>query len=131
MKRAFDHVGLWTTEPQAGEFWVEFSKFWVTNPRAHPQRVEYLRPLAKPDVSPAERGLWMLWNRAHVAYRVENLAEALQDEEVIFGPFDPGGFGHVAFILKEGAVLEYMEYYDLSHWFGQPNPAGWQPEAWD
>jgi hypothetical protein len=21
-----------------------------------------------------------------------------------------------------------MEYHDLSHWFGQPNPPGWKPE---
>ena len=41
-----------------------------------------------------------------------------------------GGFGEVAFIFKEGLVIEYMQYYDLSHWFGQPNPPGWQPEAW-
>jgi hypothetical protein len=58
------------------------------------------------------------------------LQEWLKGEEVIFGPFDPGGFGQVAFILKEGLVIEYMEYYDLSHWFGQPNPPGWKPEPW-
>ncbi len=127
-KKAFDHVGLWTTQPQPGEFWVEFSKVWVTNPRAHPQRLEYLRPLEKPQVPPDQLGLWKLWNRPHVAYRVDDLSAALQGEEVIFGPFDPGGFGQVAFILKDGAVIEYMQYTDLSHWFGQPNPPGWQPE---
>ncbi|TMQ33974.1 MAG: hypothetical protein E6K70_10145 [Planctomycetota bacterium] len=47
-----------------------------------------------------------------------------------FGPFDPGGFGEVAFILKDGIVVEYMQYYDLSHWFGEPNPPGWQPERY-
>jgi hypothetical protein len=34
----------------------------------------------------------------------------------------------VAFVLKDGVVVEYMQYYDMSHWFGQPNPPGWQPE---
>jgi hypothetical protein len=128
MKKAFDHVGLWATEPQPGEFWVPQSEVWVTNPRAHPQRIEYLRPKNKPQVTRANLGEWMLWNRPHVAYRVDNLAEALAGEQLIYGPFDPGGFGQVAFILKDGLVIEYMQYTDLSHWFGQPNPPGWQPE---
>ncbi len=128
MKRVFDHVGLWTTEPQPGEHWVEFSQVWVTNPRAHPQRVEYLRPRARPEISPEQLGLWKLWHGPHVAYRVDDLAAFLRGEEVIFGPFDPGGFGDVAFILKDGLVVEYLQYRDLSHWFGEPNPPGWQPE---
>src|SRR5262249_12621683 len=69
MKKVFDHIGIWASAPQTGEFWVEFSKVWVTNPRAHPQRIEYLRPLVKPDVPPEQAGLWHLWNRPHIAYR--------------------------------------------------------------
>jgi hypothetical protein len=79
-------------------------------------------------VTPDQIGLWKLWHWPHVAYRVDDLQAALQGEEVIFGPFDPGGFCQVAFIHKDGAVIEYMEYYDLTHWFGQPNPPNWQPE---
>jgi serine/threonine-protein kinase len=35
-------------------------------------------------------------------------------------------FGQVAFVLKDGVVVEYMEYTDLDHWFGQPNPPGFE-----
>lgn len=129
MKKAFDHIGIVSMEPHPGESWVEFSKVWVTNPRAHPQRIEYIRPLEMPQV-PRDDVMWKLWNRPHVAYRVDNLREALKGEQLIFGPFDPGGFGLVAFVLKDGIVVEYMEYTTLDHWFGQPNPAGWEPEAW-
>ena len=129
MKKAFDHIGLWTTEPQPGEFWVASTKVWVTNPRAHPQRIEYLRPLEKPRIPPEQVGLWKLWNRPHIAYRVDDMQAALRGEEVILPPFDPGGFGLVAFVLKDGAVVEYMQPTELSHWFGQPNPPGWTPEA--
>ena len=124
MRRAFDHVGLWADQPQPGEFWVEFSKVWVTNPRKHTQRIEYLRAKHFPDIPKDQVGLWKLWNRPHVAYRVDDLGAALQGEELIFGPFNPGGFGQVAFILKDGLVIEYLQYDDLSHWFGQPNPPG-------
>jgi len=128
MKKAFDHIGIPTSEPKLGESWVPFSQVWVTNPRAHPQRIEYIRPKEPPQVLPEQVGLWKLWHWPHVAYRVEDMKEALQGEEIIFGPFDPGGFGQVAFILKDGVVIEYMQYTTLEHWFGQPNPPGWKPE---
>jgi hypothetical protein len=61
----------------------------------------------------------------HVTYPVEDLRAALQ---LVFGPFDPGGFGEVPFILKDGLVLGYTPYADLSHWFGQPSPPGFASE---
>src|SRR5205823_3516235 len=92
MKHAFDHIGIPTTVPQAGESWVEFSKVWVTNPRRHPQRIEYLRPKDPPQVPREQAGLWKLWNWPHIAYRVDDLQAALQGEQLVYGPFDPGGF---------------------------------------
>jgi hypothetical protein len=130
MKRVFDHIGIPTREPQPGESWVEFSKCWVTNPRAHPQRLEYIRAAEVPEIAPEQAGLWKLWHWPHVTYRVDDLTEALRGEELILGPFDPGGFGEVAFVHQDGVVVEFMHYYDLSHWFGQPNPPGWRPEPW-
>jgi len=123
--KEFDHVGIVTLEPQQGESWVEFSKVWVTNPRLHPQRIEYIRPLEMPEVEPGNVGLWKLWHLPHVAYRVDNLAKAIEGEEVIFGPFEPGDFGSVVFIHKDGVVVEYLEYTNLNVWFGQQTP--WQP----
>lgn len=130
MKIAFDHIGIPTTTPQPGESWVEFSQVWVTNPRAHPQRIEYLRMRQPPEVGREQEGLWKLFNWPHIAYRVDDLKAALQGENLIYGPFDPGGFGQVAFVLKHGAIVEYMQYDTLDHWFGMPNPEGWQPEPW-
>ena len=123
--KQFDHIGIVTTTPQPGESWVPFSRVWVTNPRLHPQRIEYIRPEAIPTVDPAQAGLWKLWNLPHVAYRVDDLAAAIEGEEVILGPFEPGDFGQVVFIHKDGAVVEYLEYKTLDVWFGQPTP--WQP----
>src|SRR5437870_6978901 len=86
MKKAFDHIGIPTSEPQPGESWVAFSQVWVTNPRTHPQRIEYFRPKEPPQVSPSEVGLWKLCHLPHVAYRVNDMQAALQGEEVIFRP---------------------------------------------
>src|SRR5207245_10248636 len=97
MRKAFDHIGIPTTVPQPGESWVPFSQVWVTNPRAHPQRLEYIRAKERPDVPPDQVGLWRLWNWPHVAYRVDDLRAALAGEEGLLGPFDRGGFGAGAF----------------------------------
>jgi hypothetical protein len=123
--KEFDHVGIWTSEPQPGESWVESSKVWVTNPRLHPARIEYLRAQTRPEVPKGNPALWKLWNLPHVAYRVDNLAAAIQGEEIILEPFEPADFGLVAFIHKDGAVIEYLEYRDLTVWFGQKTP--WKP----
>ena len=58
----------------------------------------------------------------HLAYRVDNLEEAISGEEVVLGPNEPVDFGRAAFIHKEGAILEYIEYTQLETWFGQATP---------
>ena len=128
MKKAFDHIGIVTQEPHDGESWVADSEVWVTNPRLHPQRIEYIRPRKMPEVPRASIGLWKLWHWPHVAYRVENLREAIAGAEVVLGPFQPAPFLEVAFVHEGGVIVEYMQYRDLGHWFGQPNPQGWSPE---
>ncbi len=123
--KEFDHVGIVTSEPQPGESWVPFSQVWVTNPRLHPQRIEYIRPLRMPPIETAQVGLWKLWHLPHVAYRVDDLEAAIAGEEVILGPFEPGDFGRVVFVHKDGAVIEYLHYSTLECWFGQSTP--WRP----
>ena len=127
--KQFDHIGIWTDEPMPGESWVPDSQVWVTNPRLHPARIEYLRPKEKPEVDPEQVGLWKLWHLPHVAYRVDDLQAAIEGEEVILGPFEPADFGQVAFIHKDGAVIEYLEYTNLDVWFGQATP--WTPAGPD
>lgn len=120
----FDHIGIPVETSQETEFWVPQSECWVTNPRTHPQRIEYLRFKTTPDVQ-VDSPQWKLWNMPHIAYRVDDLELALAGEEVIYGPFEPGDFATVAFILKQDVVIEYLEYSDTEHWFDQPTP--WEP----
>jgi hypothetical protein len=120
----FDHIGIPVADPQPAEFWVPESECWVTNPRTHPQRLEFLRFKSKPDLE-AGTPQWKLWNMPHVAYRVDNLQEAIKDEEVVYGPFEPADFGSVVFVHKHGVIVEYLEYTDTSTWFGEPTP--WAP----
>jgi len=124
LKLAFDHIGLPVDSPQAEEFWVPDSECWVTNPRNHPQRIEYLRFKSKPD-HPVGSPLWKLWNMPHVAYRVDNIEQAIEGEELVYGPFEPADFGRVVFIHQHGVIVEYLQYTDLNLWFGPTTP--WEP----
>lgn len=106
--RQFHHIGLPTNESHPGEYFVEDTKVWVTDPRKHPCKVEYLR--FEPD-SPVSGPLRDL---PHVAYRVDDIHAAIQGEDVILEPFQPSPNFTVAFMLKDGAVIEYMQFENES-----------------
>jgi hypothetical protein len=109
----FDHVGLVTDEQKPDESWVEATRVWVTSPRAHPFNVEWLR--FEPD-SPVTGPLR---TEPHVAYRVEDVHEAIRGHNVLAEPFDVGnGFLTVTFVDVDGAVVEFMQY-------SNPDEEGW------
>jgi hypothetical protein len=112
-RAAFDHVGLITDEEKPGESWVEATRVWVTNPRAHACNVEWLR--FEPD-SPVTGPLR---TEPHVAYRVPDVQAAIEGHDVLAEPFDVGdGFVTVAFVLVDGSVVEFMQY-------ANPDEEGW------
>jgi len=101
---AFDHVGLTTTEPQPDENWIEESRCWVTNPRKHPEHIQFLRYAEGATVSDAVRIC------PHVAFRVESLEPYIKGQEILIPPFVVRDFARIAFIRKHGMVFEYMQY---------------------
>lgn len=104
MKKIFHHIGLPTDQPQPGEVYVADTKVHVTDPADHPYRVEFLRFEKDSPVTGPVRDL------PHVAYRVENMAEALKGEDVLIEPFSPMPGLWVSFFKKDGAVIEYMTF---------------------
>ena len=109
----FDHVGVVTSEKKPGERWVEATRVWVTSPRDHPYNIEFLRfESDSPVTGPIRTG-------PHVAYRVTNVERAIQGHQVLLAPFDVGnGFMTVAFVVVDGAVVEFMQY-------ANPDETGW------
>jgi hypothetical protein len=109
--REYDHTGLPTDEKQPVEMWVEATRVWVTDPMAHPYKVEYLR--YEPD-SPV---IGPVRDQPHMAFRVDNLDEAMAGCEVLLGPFNATDSLRVVFVLKDGAVFEFMENAQGGEWF--------------
>lgn len=100
----FDHVGVTTTEEQPDENWVEASKVWVTDPRDHPDRVEFLRYREDTTVPLPIR------ENPHVAFRVKALEPHIKDAEILIPPFVVADFVEVVFVRKHGVIFEYMRY---------------------
>jgi hypothetical protein len=110
----FDHMGIVTTEKQPKESWVESTRVWVTSPREHPYNIEFIR--FEPDTPVTG----LLRTEPHVAYRVDDLEQAMEGHDVVLEPFDASGTGfvRVAFVNVGGALVELMEY-------ANPDEEGW------
>ena len=108
----FDHVGLRTREPKPDENWIEQSRCWVTNPRNHPESIEFLR--YEPDSSVPD----LVKNNPHVAFRVDDIARHIKDQQIIIPPFVVADFVEAEFIWKHDAVFEYMRYLK-DGWFNR------------
>lgn len=103
-KQQFHHIGLPTDERRPGEAYVSDTKVWVTDPRNDRYRVEYLRFEHDSPVKGPARDL------PHIAFKVDDMAAAIDGEDVILPPFSPSPGFTVAYIFKDGAVIEYMTY---------------------
>jgi len=102
----FDHVGFIADDKKPGERFVPATKVWVTDIAAHPYRVEWLR--FEPD-SPVTGPVREM---PHVAFRVDDIAEAAKGLKVLLEPFD-AGIAKVGFYqTADGAVVEFMQYYE-------------------
>jgi hypothetical protein len=114
MAAQFHHCGVICDTPQPGEVYIEATKVWITDPERSPYRIETLRFEPDSPVGPPIR------NRPHFAYRVESIEEALRGQKVILPPFRPAeGVARpfpfmkglrVAFIERDGAVIEFMQW---------------------
>ena len=109
--RVFDHIGIPTCDKQPNEMYVEATKVWVTDPAKHPHRIEFLRFESDSPVNGPVRDL------PHTAFRVDHLEAELADGQILLGPFNATDALRVVFILRDGAVFEFMEHSVPGHWF--------------
>ncbi len=112
----FDHVGITTTARQPDENWVEQSRVWVTNPRNHPEHIEFLR------YEPGSTVPRLIIDNPHIAYRVASLEPHMKGLEIIIAPFVVGDFLEVVFVRKYNTIFEYMHYLKEG-WFEGAKPS--------
>ncbi len=99
----FHHFGVPTQAQSDKETYIEGGKVYATSPDDHPYRAEFLRFEAD---SPMHE---LVRTRPHAAFVVDDLAAALDGQNVIVDPFDATETLRVAFIADGDAVIELME----------------------
>jgi hypothetical protein len=103
MATEFHHFGVPTQRQSKGETYLEGGKLFLTDPEAHPYRVEFLRFDADSPMPEA------LSTQPHAAFMVDDLEAAIEGQEIVLEPFDATDTLRVAFIKDGDALIEVME----------------------
>ena len=99
----FHHFGVPTQTRQENETCIEGAKVYVTDPDAHPYRVEFVR--CAPGCPMPE----IIQTTPHAAFMVDDLAAAVEGQEVVLPPTDVSDSLRIAFIKSGDALLELMQ----------------------
>jgi len=99
----YHHVGIPTTIPRENEAYLEKFKMYVSGYDSSPYGVEWMRfeqdsPLPE-----------LIKTIPHVAFEVDDLEKEIQNKEVLIPPNSPSEGIIVAFIVDNGAPIEFIQ----------------------
>ena len=100
----YHHVGIPTCEKQPGEVYLEKFKLFCTDHESNPFGIQWMRFEADCPLPEIVKTV------PHVAFEVENLEQALIGHEILIEPNSPSRGVLVAFVLCNGAPVEYLEF---------------------
>jgi hypothetical protein len=101
--RKYHHIGIPTDVPRDNETYLDKPKMYVSGYKDSPYGVEWMR--FAPD-SPLPE---LVKTVPHVAFEVDDLEAAIQGKEVLIHPNSPSEGIKVAFIVDDGAPIEFIE----------------------
>ena len=105
----YHHLGIPTTVKKPGERYLPEHKVYVSGYEESDYKIEWMR---------YEHGCTVpeiVWTIPHVAFEVENLAEAIKGKKVIIAPNSPSDRVQVAFIEENGAPIEFIQLNTNKH----------------
>lgn len=100
----YHHLGIPTTIQQPGETYLEKYKVYCTNHEANPFGIQWMR--YEQDCPLPE----LVKTLPHIAFEVDDLAQALDGYKVLIEPNSPSEGVLVAFVLCDGAPVEFLEF---------------------
>ncbi len=104
MSREYHHLGIPTDIKRNNETYLEDFKMYVSGFDTSPYGVEWMR--FEPD-SPLPE---LVKTVPHIAFKVTDLEAELEGKEVIIEPNSPAKGVRVAFIVDNGAPVEFLEF---------------------
>lgn len=100
----YHHIGIPTRTPREGETYLEKFRLYATDHRQNPYGIQWMRYESDSPLPELVKTL------PHVAFEVENLEQALEGKEVIIEPNSPSEGVRVAFVVEDGAPVEFIEF---------------------
>lgn len=101
--RRYHHLGIPTETPRPGERYLEDFKMYVSGYEDSPFGIEWMRFEEGSSVPELVRTV------PHVAFEVEDLARAIEGHQLLIAPNSPSEGVNVAFIVHNGAPVEFLE----------------------
>lgn len=102
--RKYHHTGIPTGIPRENETYLEEYKMYVSGYEASPYGVEWMR--FETDCPLPE----LVKTIPHVAFEVDDIAAELEGKEVLIQPNRPSEDVTVAFIVDNGAPIEFLQF---------------------
>jgi hypothetical protein len=100
----YHHLGIPTTTPQPGETYLERYGAFCTDHERNPFGIQWMR------YEPGSPLPELVKRVPHVAFEVDNLGRALEGREVLIAPNSPSEGVTVAFVICDGAPVEFLEF---------------------
>lgn len=100
----YHHLGIPTQTPQPGETHLADLKVYCTDHESNPFGIQWMR--YEEDCPLPE----LVRTVPHVAFEVEDLQRALAGQEILIAPNSPSPGVLVAFIVCDGAPVEFLQY---------------------
>jgi hypothetical protein len=103
--RTYHHLGIPTTEKHEGEEYLAQFKTFVSGFETSPYGIEWMR--YEPDAPLPE----LVKTVPHIAFEVDDLAKELEGKEILIAPNSPSEGVTVAFIIDNGAPVEFLQFH--------------------
>lgn len=100
----YHHIGIPTTEVRDGERHLPELGMYVSGYETSPYGVEWMRFEENSPIPDLVRRV------PHVAFEVDDLEEAIDGKDVLIEPNSPAEGVRVAFIVHNGAPIEFLEH---------------------
>ena len=101
--RRYHHLGIPTNEKREGEEYIPQFKTYVYPFNKSPFGIEWMR--YEPDAPLPE----LVKTLPHIAFEVDDLKKELEGKEILIPPNSPSEGVTVAFIIDNGAPVEFLE----------------------
>jgi hypothetical protein len=102
--RKYHHLGIPTDKARNGEYYLEKFKVHVLPFDSNPYGIEWMR--YEPGCPVPE----LVKKVPHIAFEVDDLASEIAGHEILIPPNSPSPGVTVAFIVCNGAPIEFLQY---------------------